>query len=65
MSKPADIEKIRTTLIAVGLNPELVDLPWLARVKADAEERIAAAHGEADFSDSEPFFSAAREHDGS
>ena len=61
MIPPAAVDEIRAALVALGLDPGLVDLPWVAAVKADAEARIAAGRSDPGFADAVPFSSSVRQ----
>jgi hypothetical protein len=47
---PSDItDAIRTALLRLGLDPNGVDLDWIAQVKQDTEQRIAEYRQGAEF----------------
>jgi hypothetical protein len=47
---PSDAtDAIRTALLGLGLDPNGVDLDWIAQVKHDTEQRIAEYRHDAEF----------------
>jgi len=54
--RPDTAEEIRQRLLLLGLEPERVDLAWIARIKADVEASIAALRSEPGFAAALPMF---------
>jgi hypothetical protein len=52
------VEEIRALLVRKGLDPEGVDLEWIARINHDTERRIAEHKAGTEFADATATISA-------
>ena len=58
MTSDKDIRsrEVRTRIIALGLDPDVVDLEWIANIESDVEAAIDAYRKEPEFIETKPLF---------
>ena len=58
MTSEKDIRnrEVRTRIVALGLDPDVVDLEWIANIESDVEAAIDAYRKEPEFIETKPLF---------
>ena len=49
-------KEIRSRLVSLGLNPDVVDLEWIAGIETDVQAAIDAFRNDPEFASAEPLF---------
>ena len=58
MTSDKDIRnrEVQTRIVALGLDPDVVDLEWIANIESDVEAAIDAYRKEPEFIETKPLF---------
>ena len=48
--------EVRSRIVALGLDPDVVDLEWIANIESDVEAAIDAYRKEPEFIETKPLF---------
>jgi len=58
MTSDKDIRnrEVQTRIVALGLDPDVVDLEWIANIESDVEAAIDAYRQEPEFIETKPLF---------
>ena len=54
--KDIRIREVRTRIVALGLDPDVVDLEWIANIESDVEVAIDAYRKAPEFVETKPLF---------
>ena len=54
--KDIRIREVRTRIVALGLDPDVVDLEWIANIESDVEVAIDAYRKDPEFTTAKPLF---------